>query len=44
MENKQKAPKPRNTLWDHPLMKKGGRHNKVEKQRKILRKKFREEY
>lgn len=44
MEKTFKAPKERNPYHDHPLMKKGGRHNKIEKQKKILRKKFREEY
>ena len=44
MEKKFKVPKERNPLHDHPLMRKGGRHDKVQKTKKILRKKFREEY
>lgn len=44
MKETFKAPKERNPLWDHPMLKKGGRHNKLEKQKKILRKRVREEF
>ncbi len=38
--------KPRNPLYDHPLMKKGGRHEKTSRARekRKLRKQFKNEY